>query len=147
MPMTTDAPRRASRADIPACAGIVAAWERATDWLPGETPPAEVIADYIAEAFEAREIWVIGDPVAGYASIDPAACRLGALYCAAPGRGHGKALMDRAKAGRDRLTLTTHEPNIRAQAFYRREGFAVLRRLPGTPPHDSVPLIEMGWRA
>lgn len=146
--MTTDtAPRRAIRADIPACARIVHDWERATGWLTGQTPAPDVLAGYIALAFDDREIWVTGDPVAAYASVDPVEGKLGALYCAAPGQGRGVLLLNAAKAGRARLWLTTHAPNTRAQAFYAREGFVPIRDLPGEPPHDAVPLIKMEWTA
>ena len=146
--MTTETPRRATRADLPACARIIHDWEQATGWMPSDqTPPVEVLAGYIDAAFDAREIWVIGDPVAGYASIDPETSKLGAIYIAAPGRGFGKLLMDRAKQGRDHLWLTTHAPNTRAQAFYRREGFVKTADLPGEPPHEAIPLHRMEWHA
>ena len=38
-------------------------------------------------------------------------------------RGVGKRLLDRAKLGRERLTLSVYEKNSRAAAFYAREGF------------------------
>lgn len=41
----------------------------------------------------------------------------------AQSRGLGKALLDRAKAARGRLTLNVYRKNERAAAFYRREGF------------------------
>ena len=37
--------------------------------------------------------------------------------------GVGKRLLDRAKLGRERLTLSVYEKNSRAAAFYAREGF------------------------
>lgn len=38
-------------------------------------------------------------------------------------RGVGKRLLDRAKRGRERLTLSVYGKNSRAAAFYAREGF------------------------
>ena len=46
--------------------------------------------------------------------------RSGARSC-----GIGKQLLDRAKAGKDRLTLRVYQKNVRAVRFYRREDFAV----------------------
>ena len=144
----TAAPRRATRADLTACAQIIYDWEHGTPWMPSdETPSVEVLAGYIDAAFDAREIWVIGDPVAGYASIDPVEGKLGAIYIASPGQGLGKRLMDQAKAGRSHLWLTTHAPNAGAQAFYRREGFVKTAELPGDPPHGDIPLFKMEWHA
>ena len=40
-------------------------------------------------------------------------------------RGVGKKLLDRAKEGREELSLSVYQKNARAAAFYRREGFAV----------------------
>ena len=45
----------------------------------------------------------------------------------AQSRGMGRLLLDRAKAGRERLTLCVYQKNVRAAAFYRREGFTALR--------------------
>lgn len=138
-------PRQATRSDIPVLARIVTAWEDAQPALP-EPPAAEVIAGYIDAAFDAREIWVIGDPPRAYASYDPETAKLGAIYCAAPGRGDGKALLDQVKTGRDHVWLTTHDFNTKAHRFYAREGFAHTATLPGEPPHDTVPLLRMEWQ-
>lgn len=43
----------------------------------------------------------------------------------AQSQGIGKALLDRAKAARGRLTLNVYRKNDRAAAFYRREDFRV----------------------
>lgn len=141
-------PRRATRDDLHACARIIRDWEQATPWLPsGRSPGVEVLEGYLNDAFDLREMWVIGTPVQGYASIDPASDKLGALYIAIPGQGTGKRMMDQAKVGRDHLWLTTHAPNTRAQAFYRREGFTKTADLPGEPPHEDIPLHKMEWSA
>lgn len=147
MPMTTDllTPRRATRADIPACARIVAEWEASTGWLPGRLG-ADALAGYFEAAIDQREMWVIGDPVAAYASYNPENGQLVALYAADPGAGLGKVLMDHVRTGREALWLTTHAPNERAHRFYYREGFQKTAELPGDPPHEEVPLYRMDWR-
>ncbi|MEX0276407.1 MAG: N-acetyltransferase family protein [Ruegeria sp.] len=143
--MTTDAIRKATFEDVPACAHVIATWVTRTDWKPAELSEAE-LAQLIGDAFPAREIWVAGDPVDCYMSIDPKAQKVGALYCLRTGQGMGKRLLDQAKSGRDFLWLTTHEPNRLAQKFYRREGFVATGTEPPVPP-ETLPVIRMEWRA
>jgi ribosomal protein S18 acetylase RimI-like enzyme len=135
--------RRATREDIPDCARIIAAWERETDYLP-EGPGEAKLAGIIAEAFDTREIWVSGNPVDGYMSLDPAAAKIGGLYLARRGAGLGKAFLDRAKEGRDFLWLTVYAPNVRAFAFYRREGFRLVSNLPAGGAAPAV--LRMEWQ-
>ena len=100
----------------------------------------------ISHAFTTREIWVAGDPVQGYLSLDPEALKIGGLYCAIPGQGLGRALMDKVKEGRDYLWLNTHVPNEAAQRFYRREGFIEIGRHPAETP-GAPDEVQMEWRA
>ncbi len=137
--------RRASLEDVGDCARIIATWAAQTDWIPEELPE-EKLADLIREAFPNRDIWVAGDPIDCYMSVDPVEQKVGALYCLCTGQGIGKQLLDKAKEGRDHLWLTTHVPNVDAQRFYRREGFVETGREPPVPP-DTVPVIRMEWRA
>lgn len=134
--------RRALRDDIPSCARIIADWEAETDYL-SDGPGAEQLAEIIAAAFDTREIWVSGAPVDGYMSIDPVKHKVGGLYLARRGTGLGKAMLDKAKEGRAFLWLTVFEPNIRAFAFYRREGFRLTSSLPSSGGAPSV--LRMEW--
>ncbi|QBY00903.1 GNAT family N-acetyltransferase [Rhodophyticola sp. CCM32] len=137
--------RRAGLADIPACAAVANWWIDDTEWLPRDHP-ADVVEDMIREALPIREIWVAGDPIEAYLSFDPVGFRVGALFCRHGGRGVGKALMDRVKQGQKYLWLTTHEPNLRAQKFYIREGFTEVERFMPEPP-ETVREVKMEWRA
>jgi GNAT superfamily N-acetyltransferase len=143
--MRSEPPRRAVEADIPAIAAVVNGWIDATPWLPRLHAP-QAIEAIVRAAFPDREIWVIGDPVVAYLSLDPKAGRIAGLYCARPGEGHGRALIEAAKRGRSALTLSTHVPNVGAQRFYRREGFVETGRVDPEPP-ETVPEIVMEWRA
>ncbi|MGI3166122.1 GNAT family N-acetyltransferase [Pseudooceanicola sp. 200-1SW] len=145
MPMTEAVTiRRAGRADIPACAAVASDWVEETGWMPRLHSVAE-LEGHIRAAFDAREIWVIGTPVAAYMSVDPEAGHIGALYCRTRGQGWGKAFLDKAKEGRDRLSLNTHVPNRAAQRFYAREGFFETgRRMPAPP--ETVEELRMEWR-
>ena len=60
-------------------------------------------------------IAMIGDQVAGL-FVDPAFL----------GKGHGRALMETAKAGRDTLTVEVFSANGIGRAFYDRAGFTTL---------------------
>ena len=140
----TDKPiRRATPDDAAVCARIVNDWIDRTDWMP-RVISAEDIAGLISAAFPDREIWLIGDPVEGYLSLNPDNAQIGALYLDRPGQGLGKALLDRAKSGRDYLQLWTHEPNGSAQRFYHREGFEVVWR--NQMGDDNLPELRMEWR-
>lgn len=147
--MTTDLQspgiRRAVPEDVLACAGVVHAWATETAWMREELP-VELLAAMIGEVFDNREIWVAGDPVDCYMSVDPEEQKIGALYCRRTGQGIGKVFVDKAKEDRDFLWLTTHVPNTPAQRFYRREGFEVTAEEPPVPP-DTVPVYRMEWRA
>ncbi len=137
--------RRALPEDAAACARVVSTWIIQTDWMPDDLPE-EQLEKLISEAFPKREIWVSGDPVDCYMSVDPVECKVGALYCLRTGEGIGKQLLDQAKDGRDYLWLTTHVPNRDAQRFYRREGFIETGTEPPSPP-DTIPVIRMEWQA
>lgn len=137
--------RRATAADAPACAAIVRCWLDRADWMPAGPSRAELEA-MMRDAFPAREAYVAEEDgaVLGYLSLDPNSDHVRGLYVAQPGHGTGKALIDRAKQGRDALSLNTHMPNRAAHRFYEREGFvAVERDMPGT---DGVPEQRMEWR-
>lgn len=150
MPMTDQfesAPigiRRALREDIPAMAQIVCDWENEVDYMPGGADPAK-LAELIDQAFDARQIYVVGAPVSGYMSVDPEAAKIGAIYLRERGRGQGKTMLDLAKQGRDFLFLHTHLPNTAAHRFYHREGFETTAALP--PESDGEPgILRMEWR-
>lgn len=145
MPMTDPfTPRRAGPEDIAGIAAVVNRWIDETDWMP-RTESAEAIEGFIGAAFPDRIIWVVGDPIEGYLSLDPATAKVGALYCTRTGEGCGKALMEAAKQGRDFLWLHTHVTNTRAQAFYRREGFVAVGGEIAPEPPETVPEMRMEW--
>ena len=144
----TDAPqaRRATPADIPACAAVINGWIDRTDWVPGLHGP-ELIEPAFRDAWGARASFVVGAAGAGYVSVDPDQRKIAALYTSRPGAGLGKALLDKAKEGREMLFLRTHLPNEAAQRFYRREGFVQVGGPIAPGPPETVPEIRMEWRA
>lgn len=135
--------RRATLSDAPSMARIVAGWVAETDWAE-RLRTVEQLEELFLEALPTRDAWVAGDPVQGYLSMDPKTGRIGGLYCATRGQGLGRALMNRAKVGRDRLWLHVYERNTRARRFYAREGFAETGRHLPEPP-ALLPEIRMEW--
>lgn len=114
--------RRATVDDAAACAGIVRSWLDATPWL--STPPSlQTVQESLVGGISMYDVWVAGDPVAGYLSFDPETQLIRGFYCGVSGRGTGKRLLDHVKTKARRLQLWTHAPNTRAHAFYLREGF------------------------
>ncbi len=126
-------------------AQIVCDWEAATEWVP-DTYSLNESENFLREVMPNRDIWVVGTPVQGYLSLNADEGRIGMLYCSARGSGFGKALMERAKDGRDFLWLTTQACNDNAQRFYKREGFVDVGSFPVEPP-NTLPEIRMEWRA
>lgn len=134
--------RRATASDAPACAQIVGAWLGATPLITH--PPS--IADLesgLAAGIPAYQVWVIGDPVAGYLSFCPNEALIRGFYTGVQGRGLGKALLDHIKSGNSYLQLWTHAPNTRAHGFYQREGFTFTgARRAG---NDGLDELQMEW--
>ena len=136
--------RRAGPEDIQGCANVVNDWIDATPWKP-RTFSHDEIERMILEALPVREIFFVGDPVEAYLSFDPVGAKIGALYCRNPGNGVGKALLDHVRERRDFVWLTSDEPNTRAQAFYRREGFTDAG-FEGPHPPEPLRELRMEWR-
>lgn len=134
--------RPATPDDVPAMARIVHDWELSTGQIP-VTPPRAELERIIAEALPDRHMLVSGDPVTGYASLDPSTGFIGALYTDTPGKGAGKRMLDLLKQGRDHLWLTVYRFNTAAIRFYTREGFTRSDSLPGRP--GTPEMDRMDW--
>ena len=135
----------AGRADAPGMAMVLGDWIKQTPWMPDLHLPVEHI--WFCEGLtDTCAVWVLRqDAVAGF--IARRGEEVTALYLApaARGQGHGKALLDLAKAGQDRLTLWTFQANTRAIAFYKREGFAETARTEGAGNDENLPDVRMVW--
>lgn len=142
--MSDPAIRVATAEDVPDCAAILKAWMERADWMDSTQDIGELEA-FLRKRLPMREAYVIGDPVAGYLSLEPDISHIWGLYVATPRRGLGRALLDHVKQGRTFLQLNTHEPNTDAQAFYVSQGFA------HTGDYwmgwDGIDETRMEWRA
>ncbi len=115
--------RRARPDELAACAEIYVRVLRDTfTWLPPERHRA---ADFLAAArYEDVYVALEGDRIVGLASVYPQQSFLHSLYVTERGRGIGKAMLDHISAAvTGPLQLKCQAANVRAQAFYAREGF------------------------
>ncbi|MDO6591389.1 GNAT family N-acetyltransferase [Loktanella sp. D2R18] len=140
--MTEAKIRRAVAADGPPCGAIVNGWIDRTSWMPRTLAP-DAIVDALTKGLAMREAYVLGDPVEGYLSIDPAESHIGGFYVENTGQGAGSALLSRAKENRDYLKLNTHAANDRAHKFYRRHGFIQIGD--AWLGDDGIDEITMEW--
>jgi ribosomal protein S18 acetylase RimI-like enzyme len=130
--------RRARSDELGACADLYARVLRETfTWLPPERHQRE---DFLRAAKE-EEIYVAveGARVLGIAAFFRPQNFLHSLYVHDRGAGIGKALLDHVTAQADGpLSLKVQAPNVRAQAFYRREGFLCTE-------HGRDPGSDIAW--
>jgi GNAT superfamily N-acetyltransferase len=140
--MTRLVVRRATEEEIPLCAALYEKVLAETfTWVrPDRLPTAE---DFLADAdYEDVYVALVDEEIVGLASMDSAANFLHSLYVSRRGHGVGKALLDHVCARADGpVSLKVQAPNLRAEAFYRREGFHVLAR--GADPGPGFPWLKM----
>ena len=134
--------RRAAADEIAACAALYEQVLAETfTWVrPDRLPRA---ADFLADA-RTEIVYVAADDgrILGLAAVDGPSDFLHSLYVAERGCGVGKALLDHVCAqARGPVTLKIQAPNVRAEAFYKREGFRELRR--GEDPPPGLPWITL----
>lgn len=141
--MTDAVIRRAVADDAPACAAILNGWIDETEWMPRKID-ADALVLLLRKGLPMREAYVIGDPVAGYLSLEAEAAHIRGFYVGGRGKGLGRALLDHVKQGRDYPKLNSHAANTRAHAFYHREGF--VQTGDPWPGDDGIDEITMEWR-
>ena len=120
--------RRARLEDLAACAALYVRVLRDTfTWMP---PERHSEADFHWAARD-EDVYVALEAghIVGLASVYAAQTFLHSLYVAERGRGIGKALLDHVIAANGgALQLKCQAANVRAQAFYLREGFREVER-------------------
>jgi GNAT superfamily N-acetyltransferase len=118
--------RAVRRAELPIAAALYERVGRATfTWI---LPAGRVNAQDFIRAARSEEVYVaVQDAeIIGLATLYRAESFLHSLYVSRSGQGTGKALLDHVAALADGpLWLRCQAANLRAQAFYRREGFSV----------------------
>ncbi|HXA39380.1 MAG TPA: GNAT family N-acetyltransferase [Phenylobacterium sp.] len=130
--------RRARSDELGPCADLYVRVLRETfTWLP----PERHRRDEFLRAARDEEIYVAVEDgtILGVAGFYRPQGFLHSLYVDARGRGVGKALLDHIAANvRGPLSLKVQAPNLRAQAFYRREGFFCTE-------HGRDPGSDIAW--
>ena len=130
--------RRARSDELGACADLYVRVLRETfTWLPPERHKRD---DFLSAAKE-EEIYVAveGGRILGIAALFRPQNFLHSLYVDDRTRGVGKALLDHVATHTEGpLSLKVQAPNVRAQAFYRREGFLCTE-------HGRDPGSDIAW--
>lgn len=130
--------RRARTDELGACADLyVRVLSETFTWLPPERHRRE---DFLRAAKE-EEIFVAVEAgrIIGIAALFRPQHFLHSLYVDSRERGVGKALLDHVlRQAEGVLSLKVQAPNLRAQAFYRREGFLCTE-------HGRDPGSDIGW--
>jgi GNAT superfamily N-acetyltransferase len=130
--------RRARSDELGACADLyVRVLSQTFTWMAPERHRRE---DFLRAAKE-EEIYVAveGTRLLGLAAFFRPQNFLHSLYVEARGGGVGKALLAHVTAQADGpLSLKVQAPNLRAQAFYRREGFLCTE-------HGRDPGSDIAW--
>lgn len=118
-----------------------------TPWMPRLHTRAQHLS-FAGEMIDRGWVTVAENPdlVTGFVARDGEAIH--ALYVDAMVRGDGcgSALLRRMKAQVAALSLWTFQANARAQAFYRKHGFAEIERSDGARNDEGLPDIRFAWR-
>ena len=134
------------------CDTAAEAWWRSRVAAAGMPPPVHSLAEvrrWFAEVLlPDGQTWVADDAgsLVGVLVLD--GDDLDQLYVvpAAAGTGIGSMLVELAKSLRpDGLALWVFESNSAARAFYRRHGFAEVRRTDGATNEERAPDVRMVW--
>jgi GNAT superfamily N-acetyltransferase len=133
--------RRARTDELGACADLyVRVLSETFTWLPPERHRRE---DFLRAARE-EEVYVAtdGGRIVGIAAFFRPQNFLHSLYVEARGAGVGKALLDHVASLADGpLSLKVQAPNVRAQTFYRREGFLCTEQ--GRDPGSDIAWLRL----
>ena len=133
--------RRATPEELPACADIyVQVLTDTFTWLPPERHDRR---DFLRAARD-EEIYVAVESgrLLGVAGFFRPMNFVHSLYVVDRGRGIGKVLLDHlASVAGGPLSLKVQEANLRAQAFYAREGFVATDR--GRDPGSNVTWLRL----
>lgn len=137
--------RPSTRSDALACAMIIRAWGAETPWMV-PLDDLEPMAAFWADMLASDTAWVAvrEGQVIGFCVRE--ADNITGLYVASEvqSNGVGKALLDLSKRDRDWITVWVYEKNLRARAFYQREGLVDIGREKDEESH--LMYIESRWK-
>jgi GNAT superfamily N-acetyltransferase len=141
--------RRATAADADAIAVVLTAARAEQAFFPPIHTEEDNRGFVTERMLPAEEVWVAEERglVVGFAALRDDV--LGHIYLAplAQGRGIGRLLLEKAKERRPNgFSLWTHQPNVRARAFYEREGLEAVEFTDGSTTQERVPDVRYVWR-
>lgn len=136
----------AKRSDAPRLAHILGSWTAETPWMPVLHGVMENRA-FLLDLIERMQVITLRNwrGAQGFLARDGGMVHALYLSPAARGQGHGKRLLDRAKAEAPRLMLWTFQDNAGARAFYAREGFAEVEQTDGAGNDEKLPDVRLVW--
>ncbi|MEM8592635.1 MAG: GNAT family N-acetyltransferase [Pseudomonadota bacterium] len=138
--------RQATPQDTEACVSILIGWIEETPWMPMIHSRASQLEFWRNRLKTGGWLAEENGTVLGFARKE--AGHLNALYLAPEGRGRGigKALLEAACAGEERITLYVFVANERARRFYKRAGFVEVSRTDGDN-EEGLPDILLARQA
>jgi ribosomal protein S18 acetylase RimI-like enzyme len=142
--------RRARPEDAPTIAAI-SRLSRATamPWLPVLHSAEGDVQFFTKRVVPHHRVEVVenGGEIVGFCSVNDDWVDHLYIHPEHQGKGHGAALIERAKAGQGSLQLWVFEQNTAAQAFYRAHGFAAVEQTDGQGNEEKCPDVRMVWTA
>jgi len=132
--------------DAPAIGAILNDWIDEADWMvrvhaPGEYPGFGALLVASCEVTIARE----QGRLVGFLAVQGADIQALYVVADARGRGVGRALLARAKAGAQALGLWVYQANAAARAFYRRHGFVEDALGDGRGNDERMADVHLSW--
>lgn len=138
----------AAPGDAGPLAAILGDWVREVGWLP-VLHSRDEDQGFLATLIERGGVRVARGDDGALGFLAGHEHEVTALYLAPRGRGRGigKALLAeaKAKAGHRGLTLWVFQSNVRALAFYQREGFREMERTDGLRNEAGLPDVRLAW--
>ncbi|WP_415403862.1 GNAT family N-acetyltransferase [Tateyamaria sp. SN3-11] len=145
--MSAPSLRQARSTDAGKVGAILSAFIDENDWMPRLHTRAEDVG-FAAHMIDKGWVTVAESDgqITGFIARDDAFVH--ALYIAATARGQGcgTALLQGAQGQSDTLDLWSFQANTRAQAFYRKHGFAEVERTDGARNDEGLPDIRLLWK-
>ncbi len=137
--------RAAQMEDVPTLAVILNDWIDETPWMP-RLHGMDDHRQFIGHLIDMSEVFVVGEGRAtGFLSHEKGLVKALYLQQDSRGLGYGKTLLDHVRTERSCLTLWMFQANLRAIAFYRREGFVEVERTDGQRNDEKLPDLRMVW--
>ena len=137
--------RRAVAGDADPLGAVLSGWIDETPWMP-RIRSREDDRNFVAGLIASTEVLALidGDRASGFLARDGEEITAFYLCGTSRRRGHGSAMMSRAMAGSEQLSLWTFQANTDAIRFYERVGF-VQTKWTDNDNEEGLPDVLMTW--